>query len=463
MTAGLRTEPRRRAPTEARVVLTCLAVAAVSLVLPATLTFDQWSWLVWGREILDLDLDTTGGPSWKPLPVVFTTVFAPFGDAAPELWMLTARTGTLLAVVVTFRLAARLAGTTAGLVAACLLVLTPDGDPRFLRLLGEGHVAPWSVALLLLAVDRHLDGRNRAALVLVGVAGLLRPEVWPFLGLLGLWLWSRDRRTRPLAVGVPVVLAVLWFGFDWWGSGSPWHGADAAQVSGDVAPLTRIADGLRVVAAMVPLPAWGAAAWVVVGGDGDGQRPANRGLAGAAAAWSLVVVAMAGVLGYAALSRFLLPAAALVCVLAGTGVARAVHRLRVGDPLRPALALAAGLALTVPRLAGIPAVVEEVAERAGVEDDLDHVLGAVDRATLLACDDIAVEATGLLRPAVAHKLDLPLHAVPTDLVDGAGVMLVRTGGTRHRAIARQDHTDVVLESSDWTVLAVRCPAAAPDT
>ena len=61
--------------------------------LPATLAYDPWAWLVWGREIGHLDLDTTGGPSWKPLPVVITTPLAVLGDLAPTLWLVVARTG----------------------------------------------------------------------------------------------------------------------------------------------------------------------------------------------------------------------------------------------------------------------------------------------------------------------------------------------------------------------------------
>ena len=34
---------------------------------------------MWGREIVHVNLQTTGGPTWKPLPVIFTTLFAPFG------------------------------------------------------------------------------------------------------------------------------------------------------------------------------------------------------------------------------------------------------------------------------------------------------------------------------------------------------------------------------------------------
>src|SRR5207237_8399656 len=74
-----------------------LAVGALSLLIPSTPSYDPWAWIVWGREIVHFKLHTTGGPSWKPLPVVFTTLFAPFGRAAPDLWLVVARAGAVMA------------------------------------------------------------------------------------------------------------------------------------------------------------------------------------------------------------------------------------------------------------------------------------------------------------------------------------------------------------------------------
>ena len=65
-------------------LLACLALAALSLLMVSAPTYDPWSWIIWGREITQWDLVTTDGPSWKPLPVLFTTPFSLFGDdAAP--------------------------------------------------------------------------------------------------------------------------------------------------------------------------------------------------------------------------------------------------------------------------------------------------------------------------------------------------------------------------------------------
>ena len=66
-----------------RVALAVLALTALTFLIPSAPTYDPWAWIVWGREILHLDLSTVDGPSWKPLPVLLTTPFALFGGLAP--------------------------------------------------------------------------------------------------------------------------------------------------------------------------------------------------------------------------------------------------------------------------------------------------------------------------------------------------------------------------------------------
>ncbi len=144
---------------------------------------------MWGRETGRLALDTSSGPSWKPLPVVFTTPMAPAGDAAPALWSIVARAGGLLALAGAWALAARLGGRWAGAAAAAVMALSPWWLFNTALANSEAMLA----AALLWAVLAHLSGRPRAALALATAGALLRPEVWPFLGAYGVWLW----RTRP--------------------------------------------------------------------------------------------------------------------------------------------------------------------------------------------------------------------------------------------------------------------------
>src|SRR3954470_7552884 len=88
-------------------VLGCLALAALSLLLPSVPTYDPWAWIIWGREVAHLDLITKTGPSWKPLPVLFTTPFSLAGDdGAPLLWLTVARAGGILALAIAYPLRA---------------------------------------------------------------------------------------------------------------------------------------------------------------------------------------------------------------------------------------------------------------------------------------------------------------------------------------------------------------------
>src|SRR4051812_23415248 len=195
-----------------------LAVAALSLLLPSVPTYDPWAWIIWGREVAHLDLVTTTGPSWKPLPVIFTTPFSLAGDdGAPLLWLTVARAGGVLAFAMAYRLGSRLAGPFAGLIAAASLFLADE----FIRNFARGNSEGILVALCLWAIERHLDGRRRDAFLLGLGAALLRPEVWPFIALYGLYLIAAERtvRTAALVLGGGFALVVLWFVPEYLGSG----------------------------------------------------------------------------------------------------------------------------------------------------------------------------------------------------------------------------------------------------
>ena len=150
------------------VLLICLALSALTLLFPSTPTYDPWAWLLWGREITHLDLVTDGGPSWKPLPVMFNVPFSFFGaDVAPYLWLWIARAGALLALAMSFRLARRLvgrgaAGVVAGVFAAAFLLTTY----QYVRDAALGNSEALLAGLFLWAFERHLDGRRDHALYL---------------------------------------------------------------------------------------------------------------------------------------------------------------------------------------------------------------------------------------------------------------------------------------------------------
>ena len=150
--------PARRG--RALLALACFGLAALSLLGPATPTYDPWAWILWGREVMQLDLVTTDGPSWKPLPIFFTAPFALLGDDAGAGAVDPRRPGRRAPGDRDgFRLAARLAGPAAGAIAAFTLLVSDE----FIRNFARGNSEGMLVALVLWALELHLDGRRRAA------------------------------------------------------------------------------------------------------------------------------------------------------------------------------------------------------------------------------------------------------------------------------------------------------------
>lgn len=310
-------EARARARPWRLLVLGCLVVAALAHLLPAAPTYDPWAWIIWGREITELALDTRTGPSWKPLPVLFTTPFALAGDTwAPELWLVVAQAGGLLAFAFTYRLAARLAGWPAGAIAAAGLILADE----FIRNFARGNSEGLLVGLCLWAVERHVDERRRDAFLLGVAAGLLRPELWPFLLVYGAWLMWREPRARTLVVGSGVLTLVLWFVPEYFGSGDFLRAAERArEPNPDSAAFADFpfAETFRRSASVLMVPLLlGAVIELVRAWRARDRVPLTLG---AVAATLMVAVAAMTQAGFAGNLRYVALPAALVCVLAGAG------------------------------------------------------------------------------------------------------------------------------------------------
>ena len=410
-------------------VAAALALGALSLLYPSTPSYDPWAWIQWGRDIVQLELNTDTGPSWKPLPVLFTTVFALFGDAAPDLWLIVARAGGVLALVMCFRLANRLvgggrAGVAAGLVAAAALLLST----YFLRNTMMGYSEALMIALVLFAIERHLDGHRGHAFALGFGAALLRPEVWPFIGLYGLWMMWKEPVHRKLVVGLGAATAFLWLAPEWWGSGEPLRAASRATevANGSIAleenPALELFKRARTL--LMPVDKAGIVLAVAFAGWRAGRTrrvPLALWLAGSAAAWiGLVAVMTQG--GFAGNERYLAMPIAIACVLAGAGWAwtgRAIARLapasahRWAGPAVAAVLVLAALPFASPRLGELDKDDTVLHFQAKLRDDLQL---AVDRyggrERVRRCGDVYAGAYNVAM--VSWMLDVPGQAVGYD-------------------------------------------------
>jgi hypothetical protein len=373
------------------VLVACAVVAALTLLGPHQPTYDPWAWLLWGREIVHGHLETVAGPSWKPLPVLLTTPFAVLGGAAPQLWLVVARTGFLVGVIAAYWLARSVAGPVAGALAA-LGVLAVD---RFTALSVRGDSEGILTALALGAVVLHRAGRRRDA-VLAGLAAcLVRPEVWPFVGAYVLWLVVRDvdaaRRRRvvfALAVGGLVVLAA-WFVPERLGSGSLLRGAARARLPVAGSPAQAAHPFLAVFgnsASAVAIPLYVGAVLAAVCSAlawwrGRAQAR-DHGLVLLLAGASSVYMVIVGVLaqaGFTGNERYVLLPASVVCILGGIGLVWLARRAAAPGAARVALVLgiAGGLALGI----GPARRLGRQLESAQDESQLyDHLADAIDHA-----------------------------------------------------------------------------------
>jgi hypothetical protein len=369
-------------PYGALVALALLG-GGLSLTLPSTPNYDPWAWIIWGREIVHGHLVTTGGPTWKPLPMIFTTLAAPFGSAAPDLWLAVARAGALLSLVLAFLVAYRLTRRTvpaadesisapaaraaavlppllAGAAAtAGMLVLS-----QYVYVVALGYSEGLLISLVLLAVLRHLDGAPRQSLAFGFAASLDRPEVWPLLGLYAIWLWRHDPSARRLIVILLAALVPIWLVPELLGSGSLLRGVRyamyprgagtakcpfCAEVSAHEWPL--INDAFRVGAVLLLLVA---ASWLTPSRDGGGRTSLRR-------AWprlTVIVLLAAGLLlfledavlteiQFSGSNRYLFLAAALVLLAGAVGWGAAAARLAGAVRRAPPLALIATTAAAV--------------------------------------------------------------------------------------------------------------------
>jgi hypothetical protein len=395
------------------VVGACLALAALSLLLPSTPTYDPWAWIIWGREIAQLDLVTTDGPSWKPLPALFTVPFALFGDAAPSLWLVVARAGGLLGIAFAYRVARRLGGPVAGAAALGALILAP----WYFKNAALGNSEGLMAAAVLGAIDRHLAGRTRQAFALGLAAALLRPEAWPFFGLYGLWLVWRERDALKLVALGFLSLPVLWLGPELWGSGNLNRASDRAQQPNPNSPAFADNPALEVVkdaGDMLSLPVvLGVLALLAVlvlrRGRGTPVR-AIALLAGMAVVW-LGVVAYMTSNGFSGNQRYLVMPVVLGVVVACVGVGLLAQELR-RLPARGVLVLAAlvAVAFSVPDWGGTGRMLDNLAYQGRLQDDLARsVADAGGPGRILACGPVSTGA--FLVPAVAWQLDVHANRV----------------------------------------------------
>jgi hypothetical protein len=373
--------------------------------------YDATFALIWGHDIAHgqaPDYTLPSRPAGHPLTTLVGVIGSPLGrDGAAELirWVALLGAGALVASV--FRLAQALFGTAVGVVAAVLVGTRA-------RLWGFSELAfmdPWAAALVVWAavLELRTPRRGTAVFVLLGLAGLVRPEVWLFAG--AYWVWiavgslPRALRLLPLVALGPAA----WIAWDlvtaqsFLGSVSTAEGVPVATSSAGHG-LGRAPRALaRYIGGFVRPPELIAAAV----GAALLLRAGWRRAAMPAALFAVNVLAFAIVAerNGPLEQRYLLVASAMLLVFAAYAIAAATPRV-VGVVL--ALACVAYAPIDIGRIVDVH---DQVRVSDAVYSDLrDAVKGHSVRCQLrghVHVDDVR------LRPFVAYWGAVPLERVDT--------------------------------------------------
>ena len=431
-------------PVRARtpVAVVALAAALLTLVGRGLVNYDTLYTLVWGRDLVTgrgPELELPLAPTPHPLTTLYGALLAPLDGAAAQDVTIAVAFVLLGALgVVVYRLGEHWFGRAAGVVAvAVLLTRRPVLDFGARAYLDIPYLTLLLAAVLVEA--RTPEERPRRVLVLLGLAGLLRPEAWLFAGAYVLW------RRRFDLLWLAALPPAIWFLHDLALTGNPLHSLTGTRETADVlqrvtglddVPLTvprRIGEILRADILLA------AAAGVVLTWR---TRRASLLQAAAVAAVALAAFCVLAAAGLPILGRYLLLPATVGALLAGAALTHWAGRWRA-----VVVALALLVVVLAPAQADrITALRDALARQAQIQDDL-----------------VAIAPRAACRPiAVPNFRPVPLLALTLD-EEPAAITTQRDAPATLTPATPQVAKDYVLDRRDLRQTVPPPPAGAEQT
>ena len=227
-----------------------LGLVAWALVGRGLVNYDTLYALVWGRDLAHghlPDYDISLAPTPHPLATLVGGVLSILGaDGAIGATLVLAFIWLGALGYITYRLGEAWFNPAAGILAvAIILTRRPVLDFGSRAYVDLPYLVLVLAALLVETRRRHAGA---PVLVLLGVAGLIRPEAWLFSGVYLLYLWHggvRDPRLWALAAAAPI----LWGLSDLVVTGDPLHSLTGTR---DTAQRLDRITGLGAVPGTVP-------------------------------------------------------------------------------------------------------------------------------------------------------------------------------------------------------------------
>jgi len=435
-------------PTLAVVFVAAVAGLAAVLEPNAYPSYDYAFVLASAQDVLEGRATGYEVPVYSPVPHPLTLICAlaavPFGDGAFAVFTALGLASLGLLCWALLRIGALLGSWPAGLLAAALVFTSP---PIFeLAARNPGDVGFAALVAAATAAELARPRRGAAVLVLLALAGLLRPEAWLLAGLYWLYLlpareWPERLRLAALAAAAPLA----WMATDALLTGDPLHSVEVTRVYTEKAAAT--ASVHEVWKALTSVSGWPLVLGALMGAAlawRDGRRTVAVPLvAGAVALLTTVAPSLLG--ESPVLRRYLVLPAAMIAALFAlaalgwTGARNAKATWSAGGLALAALAI---VVLANDRERSWDSHRRDQEERVALIDHLEAWTTArAQRAYLTApaCHPIRVPGYSY-RPYLRYWLNVPARAVAFGFRDPApqrGIVLLPTpaDGYQRRMLA----------------------------
>ena len=176
--------------------------------------YDTYYTLLWGQELAAghlPDYAVLRAPTPHPLATLVGFLAAPFGTGSDRFLVLASLLILVALFVVLFRFTQRLLGTLVAVVAVAVMLTRTD--LHLLALRATFDLPFYALVFGAAALELRRPRAGWPVLVLLGLAGLLRPEAWVLAGVYWLWLipatpW-RTLAWLALLVAIPPLLWLL--------------------------------------------------------------------------------------------------------------------------------------------------------------------------------------------------------------------------------------------------------------
>jgi hypothetical protein len=404
----------------------------------AFLNYDTFYALVWGADLghgRTPQYSVPVAPTPHPLAELIGIVLTPFGATAEDLMLALGLLALGMLAVGLFRLGQELFGVWVGIAAAAILITRVP----ILNFGIRGYVDLPTCAFVVWAavLEARQPRRGAPVLILLGLAGLLRPEAWLYAAAYCVWLlldpaWRVSPRMAK-AIALAAAAPLIWMASDLLITGNPLHSLtgthDLAAQLGRKTGITALPQvAPRRLGEILRLPELLAA----VAGVGFGIAYMRRriGLPLAIAALNGLAFTAFAIARLPLLGRYLFVAASMIALLAGLG-ALGWTALPRGHPGRRAWTATGAVALLaiavffpLQQVDRLDALKTDIAARDRIQADLRELVErpAVKQA-LRACPRIYVPSHRPV-PLIALWADVPAKRIVAPRGKAGGCVVV---------------------------------------